>query len=367
MLGDIAVAYDLTISRFGAMPMAPIFENVDHGLEGKELVERFRAQTILLSKLVREKGGVNDLIAEIANDEFGAAVAEIASLDPKGGNQPTIVGMPPEKLEPGAQRDPNAPPFDALVGLTPYRKLRCNFADRDWILRTRASMTGCALQPGKRQTKLWWSFEGIPIGSKPATEHEAAEFNKLAHRLEEAAMPELRSAYIASLEEISKCPARFELSSDRIQISFADNDTPPVAELADAISVYKARLAAIEQNSSEALAPAFEGLQELRQFVADIPESGLQITEKTLHVETELVPDVIGLYGRKENDRSFSALIAGFARRAGGGSGFGVRLEPLDALSQESWVRRVSPSRQLSAILANREARNAERRRLSLS
>jgi hypothetical protein len=357
------MAYDLTISRFGAMPTGPIFEKVDQGLEGKELVERFRAQTVLLSKLVLERGGANDRIAEIANGEFKAAVAEVASHS-KGGNQPAIFGMPPETTDPSAQRDPKAPPFDALVGLTPYRKLRCRLADRDWIIRTRASMTGCALQPGKRQTKLWWSFEGIPIGSKPATEHEAAEFNKLAHRLEEVVMPELCSAYVASLEEISKRPARFELSSDRIRISLADNDTPPVAELADAISIYKAPLAAIEKKTSE---PAFEGLQELRQFISDIPEAGLQITEKTLHVETELVPDVIGLYARKENVRSFSALIAGFARRAGGGSGFGVRLEPLDVQSQESWARRVSPSRQLSAILANTEARNAERRRLNLS
>jgi hypothetical protein len=345
--------YELTISRFGVVAASPILGGAGDYLYGRELVKKFREQATDLAGSDEFKTA-NAAAFGVAQD-WKTNPTQVA-VDPalSSGGEPEIVGMPwpeEEANEPEAARQG----FETLVGLMPYQKIKLTIADMEWIVRTRASMTGCALQTGARQTKLWWTFEGIPISGEPPKEEQAIAFAALADAMEKAAQPALRTAYEASLARVTSRPVRFD-EGPRIRISLADNEDGPVAELLTALR--RTTLSTIQSEPS--LKPARAGLDELSKFVGEITHKELEVNSQTIEINTKLA-DARGLICRGENTPSYATLLAGFARAATG-TGFGGDRDPLPPLLHEEFVRINSPARQLSAVLANEEARKLDKR-----
>lgn len=349
----------LTISRYGLMPVTPILQG-GGGLENGELVSAFRRQTELFvsEELLKP---ANAQVLKIADGR--PVVDDSEPFEPPIPNKLAIVGMPLREDEDGSDAGNAAAAgtqrFETLVGLLPFQEFRCDVDGVDWIVRTRASMTSCALQKGNRQTKLWWTFEGIPVSAKPPNEEQAAAFVKRTDQLEECAMPLLRDAYLVSLQKLMNQVGRFDGAKERIRISLSDNDDRPIGELLGAIR--HKDLSTIEDKGKAELKWAREGLRELERFVGAVTEQRLSVGPETLRINSE-IPGIKGILCRQEGPEPFATLLAGFARRAAGSGGFHTRPEEWPDAVRVQYIRRISPARQLSARLANSEAHSLEER-----
>jgi hypothetical protein len=352
------MSYDLIIIRRGGVADGPVIAATDVIDAEVELVETFRKQTDTLSGL-KEFSCANDKLFSVAR----AAASELTEIelhadDPIYPNRPDVVGIPFATKNGDADHGASKPKFESLVGLLPYRKVQVTIDGVKWIIRTRASMTSCSLQTGPRQTKLWWSVEGIPLINGPLEQNRATAFAQLAEKMAESAMDPLRVAYLASLEEISKS-ASYEFAKKAVQISLSDNDDAPVGELLDALYFRKAELSFIENKELTEFEGARKGLSELRHFVRAVTESRVAVKRETLEVNAE-IPNVKGILCRQDHAPTSTTLIAGFARRAGGTGGYMTRAEELNPERLERYVRSVSPARQLSACLAHHEGRQID-------
>ena len=345
--------YELTINRFGVVAGTPILAGKGEVLAGESLFKTFGRQAKILSDSKAFETANKELLDVAQNwRDWKTGAVEVPLGPDEEGDELEIVGLRPRAGKPDD--------YETLVSILPFKKIKLKVGERDWIVRTRASMTGCALQTVTRQTKLWWTIEGIPVSPTLPEEEDAVAFAKLARAMEEKAMPHLGTAYENSLAEVTGRPARFDPDGARIRISLADNQDNPVGELLSALYFGKKDLTTIERDQSTELKPARDGLGQLRKFVDDISGSELAVNPKTLVVNSVL-PEAKGLFCRDENTKSYATFVAGFARSSVG-TGFSSRQQRLPEDMREKLVRNNSPSRQLSAWLADEEARKLDQR-----
>ncbi len=277
-----------------------------------------------------------------------------------------IFSMRDDPLYPTSMRDDDS---DHLVGLLPSNRMECELDGMKWVLRTRASVTACALERNNGLTKLWWTFEGIPADPDPdrrPTEAEVARLLNLTQDMEREAMPRLRDAYRHALLEVLKLDrGSLRLGTERLRVAMTENEERPVAALLDALYFEERTPSEIMKPSNPNLAIAREGMTEFARFVRDVSERRARITNETVSVESE-IPGIKGVVCRLEEEDG-DTLLAGFARRAGARAGY--RLLPNEQKREEKKeenIRATSAARPLSAMLATREAHALEHRRNSL-
>jgi hypothetical protein len=353
--------YELTINRFGVVSGHPIVDGPVPNRSSEQVFRTFKRQCELL---IKKDGFGHEELISAANrwDKWKTAAQSIqAPEDTNEPNELEIVGLAPRKNDERKSKvatDKTKWPFDAYVASLPYKKIALKVMDIDWVVRTRASLTACALQSGHRQTKLWWTIEGIPIGDLSPSEEQSAAFSRLAQAMQGDAMEALARAYDRTLSTVTGQGAKFDLKGPRLRISLADNQDNPVSELMSALYFEHKDLRAIQHDSSTELAPARIGLEELKRFASDIAGKKISVTSRSVTVNGDH-PEAQGLLYTGAEKGRYASLIAGFARSSVG-TGFSTRYTNLPPKQREHLIRITSPSRQLSALLADREARKLD-------
>jgi hypothetical protein len=347
------MAYDLVVSRLGA-------------LAGLSEEAQLRNGARSLDDL--KKAFLGHLTNVTNTDEFKAANRAVVDAAPHGSllhdqmleaNGIEVTDMPSAdefEVTPGSQ---------ALVGALPWQRVACEIGDMQWVLRSRASMTSCALQPETRQTKLWWTFEAIPRepdpSNRPSEEH-VREIMHLSDRIVKTTMPLLRKAYAVALQPLTPAADEFAFSGEKIRINLTDNDTKGVAALFDAICIESRRVAEIER--LPICDKARSGLDELRGFVGDAIGDRNAFNDDSMEVIRPRpdLPLISGIVCRQENTADRTRAFAGFARRLGNRNGFLLLPPEQQAVYlDEDNIRQTSAARRLSAMLAGREARRFDR------
>jgi len=360
------MAYDLLISRYGALAATAAWGSRQNEMySGDKLVECFRSHIDGVDKFLAD--GRDGVVAYAVSRGYKAEPLSVCPGRPDHGRV-DIVGMPPV----GTIIDDDAPVAanaeNPLVGLLTSRRTRIAMNGMDWILRSRASVTACALQKGSGRTKLWWSFEGIPASDDPdrrPTEDNVAEFVAFTDGLQTQAIPTLRTAYRDALKEtVERTPENFELGEERLRISFADNDTPDVAALFDALYLEELKVSEIETRPVERLDEARTGLHEFVQFVDHVVKDEQHPPVNNDSVTVELQPSgVKGIVCRHRDENKHFRNFVGFARRPGVRSGFELLSnDEKRGLLGETRLRANSGARSFTAMLAGREALALEQR-----
>ena len=171
---------------------------------------------------------------------------------------------------------------DPIIGLFRSRRLTMEIGGKVWDLRIRPSVTACVLEREDRLSKLWWTFEGVPVdASNLPSEEESVRFVKVTTALAEAAMPELRQAYTKALEAItgdSKRPHR--LTRTQLRVSFADNTDSGFSRLVDAMNL--AGVPFEEAAAAECGSDLRAGADEVVNFVTKTSGQAARPSEITL-------------------------------------------------------------------------------------
>lgn len=330
---DNRMSYDLIITRLAALAT---FDG-DRTYVGEELKDVFKKH-------------IDELLK---TNEFRSVASQIENE-----LAATMLPNDPEHPEDTEVRFP-----DEIVSVLPSQKFRCEIAGTDWILRTRPSVTGCALQKDTRRTKLWWTFEGIPADPDPdhrPTTDDIASFVARADQVVEKTMPVLASAYEKALTIFST--GTFKRSGVKIRISVAESDTEAVAALFDALCFEARNVSEVGSSHASRLQEAKTGLEELNDFVKDLTGQPKAVRDDTIQVidSEPMFPKVSGILCRPQTPPDESTVV-GFARRQGARNGY--RLLPANQkkifLSEDN-IRMVSAARPLSGMLANQEARRID-------
>ncbi len=363
----IAMACELTINRVGA------FSGLAGDLGGAKFPGEARVVAAFRELIDRIEEGplfdkaINAALAAAAEHGRVGDLVQTRSTDCR--LQPsTIIRIPANfggKPRDGAEAQ-NTSAKDHLVGLLPSKKFECEFKDRRWFLRLRASFTACALEGRSGLTKLWLSFEGIAADPNPdpscrPTDDEASKFIAITDEMERAAMHTLHAAYRDALFAIIKPKdVVFSLRPNRLRVSMADNDRESIAALLDAM--YFDRMGPTAIKKAEDDLPK-KGLRELEHLVGAVSENNAKVDDKSLSVTTEMrgVTGVVCQYADRRDARDDTCLV-GFARRDGIMAGY-EDLSPSMKRKQkeEEYVRSFSGARPLSAMLANTTALDLER------
>lgn len=349
------MAYDLVISRLGALAGLSVKgqrRNVPMGFEDLKQAFAEHLQVIV------------DSDADRANDIIIKALRKIDAKAHKLPDNP--VSMEPNGITvsrmPVGRKSDTLSGNDPLVGTLPWQRAACDVAGMKWILRSRASVTACALQPGARRTKLWWSFECIPAvpdpKKRPNKRHISAVV-KLSEKICKVTMPLLRDAYRKALSRSTPAADEFQFSGESIRISLADNDTTAVAALFDAVCLEGRGVSDIESSTGVRLKEARSGLAELKGFVGDVVGDAEALTDRSLEVvdPEPRFPLISGILCHQNGTHTRNRTLAGFARRLGVRNGY-LLLPPQQqrVYLEEASIRSASAARRLSAMLAGREA-----------
>jgi hypothetical protein len=251
-----------------------------------------------------------------------------------------------------------------LVGTLPGLRFECTATSeasgnrRDWIVRARASVTACAIQDGGRNTKLWWTFEGVPSDDDPTnrpTSEDISAFIALTDKMADAATTSLYLAYRAAIEQTTDVDLNdFFLRENRIRVRMTDSNDYSVEALLDAVYYENVDVSEIRKDPERA--SAREGLVLFERFVSDVTKLNVRIPNKSLHVEGRF-DGFKGIFYRvvvHEKD----TVVAGFGQQSGLVSGLenAVAPEKRRLQKQENHLRAMSASRPISALLADKEA-----------
>lgn len=248
---------------------------------------------------------------------------------------------------------------EALVALMPSEIMEMTLAGTHWILRTRASVTSCALEGNVRPTKLWWSFEGIPADTnldRRPTEDDVKALLDFTAKLERAGRNGLRTAYQETLPAAvnAKGKAKLRPRAERLNITLTECTNDEVDSLLDAMYLDEQGVADIRGSEDEELEEARLGMSEFEKFVHCVAGSKVRIADSSVTLATE-IPRVKGLLWQGREARN--TLVVGFARRVGAKVGLGL-LTPDERRAEltEERIRFRSAARPLSALLANKHA-----------
>lgn len=352
--------FDLAISRVATFAHADFKSSPPNPLKGDELYAAFRdvAERIAAHPQFLQ---ANDSIRAIAaradqranllpagSPESEDGIAELAVLNPASefgdartelaGTEPFIARMESERLK------------ICLAGMT-------------WILRTRASITSCALEGNVRPTKLWWTFEGIPQTDDPLQRPDSAQLAALlgvVRDMEAGARTGLLDAYKDVFRKSVSPRGSLESENKRLSITMAECVDREVDALFDAMYFDSRSFSELRHAESEELSLPRQGAQGFESFIHEIAGYDGKIDEGSIRL-THALPKVRGILWHHSDSNQH--VVAGFARRVGRRAGFGLlNREELKQEMAEDRVRRVSAARPLSALVAN--TRTAELDRL---
>jgi hypothetical protein len=235
--------------------------------------------------------------------------------------------------------------------------------DANWILRTRAHITSCALQGNTRPTKLWWTFEGIPADNDPdrrPSDDAVSALLSLTAQIEQAVRGGLVAAFTDSLKSVTDPKLKVTRWPERLSITLAECPDDAVDALLDAMYFDSRAPSEIMKSHDKELKEARDGMKSFENFIRNVVGERARVDDKSVSVVDEL-PKVKGILWHRTHPRS--QLVAGVARRAGAkiGLDFLSAAERRRQLSEER-VRLRSAARPLSAYLADSEAVALERR-----
>jgi hypothetical protein len=349
--------FDLTISRTGALAGAAIrTTNGQRRLCDTKIVGTFREQAEDLWQRPPYKAAEKAILDVIGDKTRSDKPVEFlkGGLARGGGLESVQVTTMPSDPDEAPRAAPGVLP--AIVALLPARRVRCEVDGIPWVVRTRASVTACALQQQNGLAKVWWTFEGIPQSDplvRPS-ETQAANFLQLTEQMAEAALPGLRKAFRESLRKVSDAPiGEYDTQDDAIRISIADTDDQPVGALFDAL-YFSNQLPSDIRKEGGHLPDALQGLNAFETFVDAV--AGVEPPIEDRKVSTnDSAPGARAVLFR-ETEKPV-VTIAGFARHAGPS----IALEFLSPAQQreeksEDYVRATSAARPISARLAGDHA-----------
>jgi len=354
------LSFDLTINRVGALAGSAI-KTLEGGrrLCDEKIIRTFRAQA-------------QDLFTRKPYEEAEQTLLNIIE-------EQTRPGHPVKFLEGGTARDGGLEPIQvttmpidpddaprvaagiqpAIVALFPARRVRCIVDDMPWIVRTRASVTACALQQQDGLAKVWWTFEGVPDSGPTIrpSEKQVTAFLQLTETMADGAIPKLREAFRLSLAAFGQV-AEFDPEKDAIRISMTDTDAQPVGALFDALYFKNCHLSDIRKDESNP--DALQGLHAFEDFVGTIASVERPIDEGKVTTNDSSPGARAILF---TDDTSPLVTVAGFARHAGPSIEFGF-LSPKQQREEkaEAYLRATSAARPISARIAGEQAGVLEKR-----
>jgi hypothetical protein len=359
---DMNFGFDLTINRIGALAGASIRTTDESGrMCDNKIIGTFRDQAHKLQKNPIYNTAYDDLLSVLSRDSGAPEPLRFLQGPFARGGGPEEIEVTTMPLDPNeaAYTDRSGQP--PIVALFPSRRIACEVEGMPWVIRTRASITACALQQSEGLAKLWWTFEGVPRPSDPETrpsEKQAAAFLMVTQRMAEAAVPPLRTAFRESLHQAAEVPiGEFDTRSEGIRISMADTTDQPVGALFDALYFADRPLSDIRAGRKE-LRDAHAGLRLFETFVFDVTR--LPVDDSKIST-TDRTPGANGILFTEHNRPVLT--VAGLARRAG------PSIDP-DFLTsgqrkrqkEETYVRATSAARPITARLASEQAIVLEQR-----
>lgn len=348
------MSFDLTISRVCALAGEPHRQSADT-ISRDEIEITFRKQAEKLNESPHYRSAWKALFAIARElDPSSKEIHDESFLDEDG----LIDVLTVAEDELGKNEAPA--PF---VALFPSRRLSTEVGGIPWIVRARATVTACALQPSGGYTKLWWTFEGIPKDPDPdrrATDCQAAALIAMTKRMEAEAIPLLHKAYRDTLPARAARNGDFPLHEERIHVSMSDNDSREVGALIDALAVGKLQPTEIRSARTASLAPAKAAMIEFDHFVEQVTDLEAAPPNDAVKVADD-APGIRGIVFRHEDARR-GPVLAGIARRLGARTGYSLLSRDLKRNAKaEPYLRAISAARPLSARLANKEARAIDR------
>jgi hypothetical protein len=247
--------------------------------------------------------------------------------------------------------------MEALVARMRSERIEVQVADVKWIIRTRASVTSCALEGNKRPTKLWWTFEGIPANADPdhrPNEEQVAALLSITGRMEKAARAGLKDAYEGSLFSMLSAKGKLLPHRERLSITLTECVDQEVDSLLDAMYFDAADVSEIKNSNVDELGKARVGMEFFERFVRSVAGSQARVQNTSVSI-AEGIPKVKAVLWRGHSQSD--SLVVGFARRVGANIGLGILTadERRKELTEER-VRLQSAARPLSALLASKEA-----------
>jgi hypothetical protein len=250
-----------------------------------------------------------------------------------------------------------------LIGTLPGLRFECTTTSkatgksRAWITLARASVTGCALQTGRRHTKLWWTFEGVPADDDPRNRPSGDDVSIFIGQTDAMADAAILPLYEAVKEAFTKVQtidlSDFALRPNRIRVRMSDTNDLSVEALLDA--VYYQHYNISDVRDAPGLSNARKGLLLFEKFVRDVTHRPIQLADRSLEIEGRF-DGFKGIIYRTVIDHN--TIVAGFGHQSGSVSGLehAVAPEKRKLEKQENVLRAMSPSRPISAMLADEQA-----------
>jgi hypothetical protein len=347
----VLVPFELTINRVGALA------GTTGGNESDLESVRLQFARHLESVVKVGKYGMENIVAEAPNfKDLGLDSA----IEPEARNiRIRKASIPPN----------NKDQLDwTLIGTLPGARFqftatsKTSGRSRDWITHARASVTACALQPGRRNTKIWWTFEGVSANEDPndrPISEDISAFITFTDRMADAAIEPLYDAFHDAVAEMTSVDmSDFRLRKNRIRIRMTDSNDYDVEALVDAVYYQNHDVSKIRNEPDHS--HARQGLCLFERFVRDVTHLDIEVPDKSLEVEARY-DGFKGIFYRtivRDND----TIVAGFGHQSGSVSGLerAVAPEKRRLEKQEGKLRAMSPSRPISAMLADREAARHE-------
>jgi hypothetical protein len=347
----LQMPFDLTILRVGALAAVPM--PMDGGGPGKSCDKRIIAE---FRKHAETLVSLDPYLSTQAVTERVLNARYLGGTGRNGSLEPIVVTTMPDGQEWRKPAPGQTPP---VVALLPALRFEFKLSGMEWILRTRASVTACAVQQSHGVTKLWWTYEAIPKIPDPdirPSQQQVATFFAEANRVEHESMPLLHKAYGGALVPNPKGP--FELRGDRIRISLADNDDSTIAAFADAL--YFDLKSVDEIRYLPSVHPARMGLVQFETFIAKVTGFSGPLPDGSVSVADD-VEGTRGILFRHET--AHQTVVAGLARPAGPSADLEF-MSPSQRRKEkaEEYLRDISSARPISAWVAGEEARKVQGR-----
>ncbi len=237
------MAYPLTVNR--VMGLCAFEQSADRDAseslrDTKEVAKDFYRQMeeICRTQLEQIYGAIKrraeGMQIRLADQEIDTDDLEVTIIQDNGQDRDFVQLFPTPKDQSNVE-----PPRDPIIGLFRSRRFVMTVGERAWDLRVRPSVTACVLERRDRLSKLWWTFEGVPVDASDApNEKDSVQFVEVTTRLAEDSLPDLRAAYTATLESVTgESHGAHRMSHSQLRVSFADNTDSRFSRLVDAMNL----------------------------------------------------------------------------------------------------------------------------------
>jgi hypothetical protein len=296
-----------------------------------------------------------DLRDQHVLDEDDLEVTIIQGGGRDGSEAPLFRPPPP----PG---DPE-PPRDPIIGLFQSRRFTARIGETTWDLRVRPSVTACILERDDQLSKLWWTFEGVPVDPvNPPDEDDAVRFINATTVLAETGLPPLRAAYTETLRSVTgKERGKPRMAKSQLRVSLADSTDPNFSRLVDAMHLTDVLFEEAAHTETGSLRA---GADEVVGFIRKA-SGGHRPKADDITLQTGS-PGLAAVFSRPFRDHNSSPqtrkfVIAGLASSIGMiSSKLPIDPEWTRRTTTPDMVRSASAARPLSARLADQGARELD-------